>query len=257
MKMKIGTSSPSFCAYPFEDVLEGVSKCFSHWEIVSEGEHQIPNVATTFESLKDSYKLTYSIHAPFNDVNIASLNESFRETSVIELIKVINIAAELNIKTVTFHPGMYSMVVPGLEEKSIMCARRSLRTIDRMAEECGVRMCLENMPGFKFFLGQTAEQMSQLLEGTNLPICLDIGHANTTGQLEALMETFEGRIGNVHIHDNEGVQDQHLTIGDGSIDFEKCLSGLRSYGGRYIIEAKSLESAAESQTRLMELSSKL
>ena len=250
---RIGVSSPSFCAYPYEDVLEGISKMFSHWEIVSEADHYLPGIAVSLESLMGSYNMTYSIHAPFNDVNIASLNESFRETSVIELIKVMNIAAELDIKTITIHPGMYSMVVSGLEERSIMAAKRSLRTLDRMAQECGVRLCVENMPGFKFFLGQTAEQLSELLDGTNLPVCLDIGHANTTGQLNEIIDALGNRIMNVHIHDNDGKQDQHLTIGDGNIDFEDCLKRLSGYGGRFIIECKNLESGAESQNRLTQL----
>ena len=250
---RIGVSSPSFCAYPYEDVLEGISKMFSHWEIVSEADHYLPGIAVSLESLMGSYNMTYSIHAPFNDVNIASLNESFRETSVIELIKVMNIAAELDIKTITIHPGMYSMVVSGLEERSIMAAKRSLRTLDRMAQECGVRLCVENMPGFKFFLGQTAEQLSELLDGTNLPVCLDVGHANTTGQLNEIIDVLGNRIMNVHIHDNDGKQDQHLTIGDGNIDFEDCLKSLSGYGGRYIIECKNLESGAESQNRLTRL----
>ena len=251
--MKIGVSSTTFCSYPFEDVLEGVSKCFSHWEIVSEGEHYLPMIATSLESLKDSYNLTYSIHAPFNDINIASLNESVREMSVIELIKIMNIAAEMNIKTVTFHPGLYSMVVSGMEEKSVANAKRSLRTIDRMAQECGVRMCMENLPGFKFFLGHTADEMMDLLEGTNLPVCVDIGHANTTGQLDQILDATEGRIMNIHIHDNDGKQDQHLTVGDGNIDFRHVLDKLRGYSGRYVIESKSFESAVDSLDRLNSL----
>ena len=250
---RIGISSPSFCTYPYEDVLEGISKIFSHWEIVSEADHYLPMIGLSLESMMKSYDLTYSIHAPFNDINIASLNESVREMSVIELIKIMNMASELDIKTVTIHPGLYSMVVSGLEDRSIMAAKRSLRTLDRMAQECGVRLCVENMPGFRFFLGQTAEQMSELLEGTNLPICLDIGHANTTGQLNEIIDTLGNRIMNVHIHDNDGKQDQHLTIGEGTVDFDDCLKRLSSYGGRYIIECKTLESGSESQDRLSRL----
>ena len=250
---RIGISSPSFCTYPYEDVLEGISKIFSHWEIVSEADHYLPMIGLSLESMMKSYDITYSIHAPFNDINIASLNESVREMSVIELIKIMNMASELDIKTVTIHPGLYSMVVSGLEDRSVMAAKRSLRTLDRMAQECGVRLCVENMPGFKFFLGQTADQMSELLEGTNLPICLDIGHANTTGQLNEIIDTLGNRIMNVHIHDNDGKQDQHLTIGEGTVDFDDCLKRLSSYGGRYIIECKTLESGSESQDRLSRL----
>ena len=144
-----------------------------------------------------------------------------------------------------------------MEEKSIANAKRSLRTIDRMAQECGVRMCMENLPGFPFFLGHTAEELNYLLEGTNLPVCFDIGHANTTNQLDEIIEATEGRVMNIHIHDNNGQQDQHLTVGDGNIDFKHVLKKLSGYGGRYVIESKSFESAVDSQDRLIALSSEL
>ena len=57
----------------------------------------------------------------------------------------------------------------------------------------------------------------------------------------------------MHIHDNEGEKDQHLTIGDGNIDMGACIKNLSKYGGKYIIESKSLESAVESQDRLNRL----
>ncbi|MCQ2085349.1 MAG: sugar phosphate isomerase/epimerase, partial [archaeon] len=61
------------------------------------------------------------------------------------------------------------------------------------------------------------------------------------------------RIRNIHIHDNLGKSDDHMTIGDGSIDFKKVLSLLHSYKHRYIIESKTFDSAVTSQERLREL----
>ena len=61
------------------------------------------------------------------------------------------------------------------------------------------------------------------------------------------------RIRNIHIHDNLGEKDDHLTIGDGKVDFGHVLGLLSDYRGRYIIEARSLESAIESQARLRRL----
>ena len=71
--------------------------------------------------------------------------------------------------------------------------------------------------------------------------------------MDAMIETFGDRIVNVHIHDNMGVKDDHMTIGAGQIDFRSVIRKLRSYKGRYIIESKSLESAVESQEVLKRL----
>ncbi len=68
-----------------------------------------------------------------------------------------------------------------------------------------------------------------------------------------MIDTFSDRIGNIHIHDNDGVKDDHFTIGDGKIDFPPILKRLSGYRGRYIIESKSLESAVVSRDRLSKL----
>ena len=68
-----------------------------------------------------------------------------------------------------------------------------------------------------------------------------------------MIDAFSDRIANVHIHDNMGDRDSHLTIGDGNIDFRHVLKRLSSYGGNYIIESKDFDSAVESQSRLESL----
>lgn len=246
----IGVSSPSFSSYPIEDVLPGLARFFKHWEIVSEAEHQLPLIAPRLAMMMENYDMTFSLHAPFCDINIASLNERIRESSVMEIINMVEYAVNMNMRTVTFHPGLYSMAVPDMQEKSVMNAKRSLRMLDRISEEYGVTMALENMPSMPFMLGHTAEEMSFLIDGTNLPICFDVGHANTVGEIDKIIDALGDRIVNVHIHDNDGTADKHMTIGDGNIDFEACIKKLGRYMGNYIIESRSLESAVESLDRI-------
>ena len=246
----IGVSSPSFSSYPIEDVLPGLARFFKHWEIVSEAEHQLPLIAPRLAMMMENYDMTFSLHAPFCDINIASLNERIRESSVMEIINMVEYAVNMNMRTVTFHPGLYSMAVPDMQERSVMNAKRSLRMLDRISEEYGVTMALENMPSMPVMLGHTAEEMSFLIDGTNLPICFDVGHANTVGEIDKIIDALGDRIVNVHIHDNDGTADKHMTIGDGNIDFEACIKKLGRYMGNYIIESRSLESAVESLDRI-------
>ncbi len=111
-------------------------------------------------------------------------------------------------------------------------------------------MVIENMPEVPFFLGRTAESLADLVDGTDLSICFDIGHANTTGQIDAMIDLLGDRIRNIHIHDNNGARDEHLTIGEGSIDFDRVLGRLKGYHGNYIIESRDFQSAVESDQRL-------
>ena len=246
----ISVSSTTFCAQNIEDTLREVSKEFDHWEIFSEGEHYLQNVLSRFGAAAPSYKMKYSIHAPICDVNLAALSERMREASTMEMMATMEQAISMEVKLITIHPGVHSMAIAGQEEKSIARAKKSLRTLDRVTSEYGIKIALENMPSFQFFLGRTAQELKELVDGTDIGICYDIGHANTTGQIDAIPELLGDRILNIHIHDNNGKTDEHLTIGEGNIDFQKVLGKLTKYKGNYVIESKSLASAVESKKKL-------
>ncbi len=245
--MRIGVSSTDFSSYRFDDVLPQVARFFDHWEIFSEAEHHMHEISGIFSMLKENYDLTYSVHSPISDTNLAALTERMREASVMEMLNLMEECINLDIDTITIHPGIYSLSVPGMQEKSITAAKKSIRGLDRMVSQYGVKMCLENMPVFPMMLGRTADEMLELVDGTDMKVCFDIGHANTNGQIEEIIDKLGDRIVHVHVHDNDGTSDQHRTIGEGNIDFKKHLSRLKGYDGLYVIESKSLESAVDSK----------
>lgn len=249
----IGISCTEFSAYDFTEVIFEVAKQFKHWEIFAEADHRLMDVEGIFSSMRDNYDLTYSVHAPITDINIASLNERIREDSILEILSTIESCVNLDIGLITIHPGTTSMSVPYMEEKSIEKAKKSLRSIDRISKEYGVTVAVENMPAFPFMLGRTYEELNELVDGTELKICFDIGHANTTGEIDNLINGFKDRFANIHIHDNNGDMDSHKVIGEGSIDFPDVISKLRGYKGRFIIESKSFADGVESQERLRTL----
>ena len=246
----IGMSCTGFSAITVEEAAEKVSKEFGLWEIFSEAEHSIGKNWTRLKAIKESYDLEFSVHSPISDTNIAALTDRMREASVLEMIHTAEVSAEIGAKIVVVHPGLSSRSVPGTEARAKENAKKSLRTLDRTSREYGITFAIENMPNFPPMLGKTAEELAELLEGTNLGVCFDIGHANTTGQIDAMLSLLGDRFVNVHVHDNMGDHDSHMTVGDGNIDFPKAVEALFGYRGNYIIEAKSFESAVESARRL-------
>jgi len=249
----IGVSSTMFCTESVEETLAKVAKEFTHWEIVSEGEHYLPLVMRRLEAALPSYKIKLSIHAPITDVNIGALSDRMREAATMEIIASMEHAIQLKADTVTFHPGFQSMVVPGTAARARERAKRSIRTIDRLMGEFGITAVLENMPSLKFMIGTHAKELFEMVDGTNMKICYDIGHANTVNQIDEIIDLLGDRIKNVHIHDNNGGNDDHMTIGDGQIDFKSVLKRLSNYKGRYIIESRTLESAVISRDRLKKM----
>ena len=96
--------------------------------------------------------------------------------------------------------------------------------------------------------------MSELLEiveevdPENLGICLDFGHANLQRPLFGLHDGIR-ELGDhliaTHIHDNEGLSDQHMIPLMGTIDWDSAIVALKEigYNGPLILEVGGLPSA--------------
>lgn len=246
----VGVSCPDFGKEGFTECLDRISHHFRHWEVFSELNHSVQRISGSFRETTAQYGMTFSVHSAIADTNVAAVNSRMREATAMELLSEMEAAGEMGATTITVHPGIINLAVSDIRERSIAAAQDTMRVLDRAQTEYGVRVAVENMPNFQVMLGISAEELDRIVGPTDLGICFDIGHANTSGQIDAMVDTFSDRIVNVHIHDNLGVKDDHMTIGEGQIDFRSVISKLRSYKGTYIIEAKSLESAIESKAVL-------
>jgi sugar phosphate isomerase/epimerase len=250
----ISVSSPVFSLIDFEMALDFINQHFDAWEIVGEGGHNLPRMRDGFLDITSSYEMEFSAHAPISGVNIGSLIPDVRERAVEELIKGLEAASQMGMDTYTFHPGLWSDVSPSIGERVYQAMRDSISRIDDSARDLGVRAALENMPGEPFVMCDGPEDLFHLLEGTDIGICFDVGHAHLSGTLDQFLD-LSPRFSNVHIHDNHGQSDEHLQIGNGRIDFRRVLEGLGGYQGRIVIEARSLNDAIEGKRvlkRLME-----
>jgi sugar phosphate isomerase/epimerase len=247
----IGISCTEFCARDFIGTWREVSLCFGHWEIFSDGMHAIQKISGDFIENTNEFKgMTYSLHSSIADTNVAAVNDRMREASFMEFYSEIETCQMMGIDMITIHPGISNLTCNALRDRSIINAKLTMKSLDRVSKEFGVMVAVENMPNFSFMLGQTAEDLHNIIDGTDLGVCFDIGHANTTGQIDDMVEKFNDRIINVHIHDNMGDRDAHMTMGEGNIDFRHVVSLLKKYTGNYIIEAKSLDSASISKRAL-------
>lgn len=251
----IAVSAPVLSQLDFDEAFAHVSKEFDAWEIVGEGRHFLPDLVYQFLDASSSYDLKFSAHAPLSDINIGSLNERVREASLREIVNAIRSAHRMNIGILTVHPGFFSPAGMLDRHKVIHTVLESLSYIEKVSQDMGVRVALENMPNMgPLTMGRTPEELLQLLSSFDIDICFDIGHAHTMNAIESFLP-LKKRFINIHIHDNLGERDQHLPIGEGSIDFKSVLEGLSDYQGRYVIEARSFKEAVLSRDRLRALMS--
>ena len=117
-----------------------------------------------------------------------------------------------------------------------------------------MKIGVENMPAnHSFLLEKSSEFLDLISEGLPLQMTLDVGHANTTSQLEKYVRDMGKRIAHVHLHDNRGEDDEHLVIGKGTIDWAFLKESLDMGSLTGVIEANTLSDALQSYSKARQI----
>jgi sugar phosphate isomerase/epimerase len=170
--------------------------------------------------------LAVTFHAPFLDLRPGALDPKIREVSLERLRRVFALAPLFKPRSIVCHPSFDERYYVSVEKQWLA---RSLETWNRLAEELhGTEtvIVLENV------YEKDPRQIGLLLAGldpSRVRFCFDTGHANAfgTASYEEWMEGLGGRLGEIHIHDNDGRSDQHLPIGEGNFPFQGFFDLLR------------------------------
>jgi sugar phosphate isomerase/epimerase len=160
-----------------------------------------------------------------------------RNTSIEELEKAVELAGFLGAGVVTLHPGNLTFHSQKNPEVAKKIQISSLERLAAFAEERNIILALENMPSRGLHLGKSPEEMDEIMkmvDSSHLRMTLDIGHASTNGNLSEFVR-LKRYIVNMHIHDNRG-NDEHLSLGEGFINFNEFFRQLGKYNGNIVIE---------------------
>ncbi|MGD8368013.1 MAG: sugar phosphate isomerase/epimerase [Desulfobacterales bacterium] len=191
-----------------------------------------PVKAQICRALEDR-KMGLVVHLP-TFVSTADLTDGIRNASVAEMLRSMDLAAEMGAEKVVMHPSTISGLGPLVMDLAMGYAQESMETMIRHAESLGLRTCLENMfPRCRAFF--EPEHFDSIMKRfSNLEMTLDTGHANIDGRegrrIFSFIRRFGGRIGHVHASDNGGRRDEHLPVGSGNIDFAGLMGRLLQVG---------------------------
>jgi len=226
--------------------LEGIG--YQGWEVMADGSSSFEKAENVREvaEIAASTGLSLSVHAPYSDLNLASLNYPIWRESVRQVLACVESAAELTDR-VTVHPGYLSPVGKLLPDRTWTLQKSALSEIGAFAADRGVRVFLENMGGLKEVLCRFPEEILGMIDGvTGVGFTLDVGHAHTVGKVREFLRVLPSA-NHIHVHDNHGTADQHLALGDGTIPWEEVGRAVaRDYNGIVVVEGRSLEEAEKS-----------
>jgi len=256
-KAKVGVSMLYCLGEPFNRMVKRLDSMNTRTiEVVDDGTHELDKkrVVTLKEAAK-SYDLEYSLHAPFADINIASPSKTMLNASMKRLKQSMAYANQLDAKVWVFHPGAKTGIgqfYPGADWKQ---NNESIQELYKTAEEYGVNIALENLPAKYYFFMSKPEEFARFYRETNLPvgIVMDLGHANLEGQIEPFFKLLTDKIVHIHASDNDGLDDQHLGIGQGKIDYNSFAQTLKKMGYDKSVIVESTINVQESIKKLKHL----
>lgn len=243
LNMKLGVSTLALIPTPLEDVLTCLEdREVGYCEVINEFPYN-----TIDQDVVGSYNVKITVHSPLSDVNIASYNETMRNSSVSQIKESIEIASEMDPGIVVVHPGHVPILGKKFEEKIIENSIKSLGECAEYAADCGVMLCIENMPDIEGLLCKDVHQLADIVEELDCNMTLDVGHAhNMKFSIQDMLNS--PRIKHIHLSDNDGSYDDHDAIGSKTLDFETLFNDLKKidYDGVLVVEVKDPQAVSES-----------
>ena len=201
-------------------------------------------------------KRSLSIHGPCVAVNLA--DKSHKNYAKI-FAKTFAYAKKIKAGFVVVHTNEGWS---GEREQVQNLVIRRLRNVLELGEQYGVQVLIENV-GLRpkqSLLFDLPEFMALLELFPEAGVLLDTGHANVNGwDIPAVVKTLGKRLVACHLHDNSGLGDEHLPIGQGSIDWEAYFKAIKKHAPKAIqvLEyCRGFESAAGLEQHIEELKEK-
>jgi sugar phosphate isomerase/epimerase len=248
--MKIGFSTLALFMKSFEEWLDiATADDFKLMEILCEGPYWPRNMLNPANGLEifSSYDIDVFLHAPTIDLNPASLNPGIREETLHQLKETLDLASKIGAKAITTHPGLIHRLEDRVRDMAKSYSIETLIEANKYAEDLGVIFSVENMPNRYAYFCNTAQEHSYFLDQCGCHATVDLGHANTNEDPESFLNIENTYY--YHLSDNNGEKDQHLALGQGTLDLE-LINGIK----RGIIELNNYEDVLKSREVLVDIS---
>lgn len=159
-----------------------------------------------------------NVHAPFDKTNCIWTQGINSEEIVKRYSQCIIDCSQHNIPTVVIHLTNGDTPPPptflGLDR---------IKYLVELAEEKGVNIALENLrkPEYLQFVFSN-------IQSNRLGFCYDSGHENCYSKGTDLLSTYGDKLMALHLHDNDGTDDQHRIPGEGNINWDSIVGKIKS-----------------------------
>jgi sugar phosphate isomerase/epimerase len=194
-------------------------------------------------------------------VNTAEIMPTVRKAALAHLREYVDLTAALGCEYLVVHCGFHFSAYLDTVHRALY---ETMARAVEYGEKRRVPLVIENMnqlPGDSEFqyLGVRVDEFQRLFERIRSPylgLALDVAHCELLpGGTPPFVRAFPERIHSAQLSDNRGRVDEHMTIGEGTIDFRRVLGALERirFAGPLIIELFDVPKKLRSHRRLLAL----
>lgn len=192
--------------------------------------HDLENMAQ-FDYLAIAKRLreaerTVTFHAPFMDLRPGAIDPKIRQITKDRLRQVLDMAFYFHPLTVVCHASFDERYYVSGKQAWLDNSLETWNYFLPLAEEIKTVIVLENV--YETGPDILADLLNRL-QSPRIRFCFDVGHFNVFSQtpIETWLEKMASHLHQLHIHDNNGLADDHAPVGEGNFPFTNFFALLR------------------------------
>ena len=173
--------------------------------------------------------------APFESVDIASLDEDIRKSTVRELRELLLRVGDAGVGIAVIHPSAEPNA-PENRARHIAAVKESLLSLADAAGRAGVTLAVEDLP--RSCIGNCSAEIKELISvDESLRVCFDTNHLLFEDPVH-FVRAVGDKIVTLHVSDYDFINERHWLPGEGRVDFRALLSALDEvgYSGPWLYE---------------------
>ncbi len=236
--MKYFISTLVASVYHQNNNFDEVARTINDWQDDSIGAEMVAftHDANYWQRLNDvlpALTCPLTCHGPWIGTEVTAAPESEDGKWLIAAYqKVFDMAQRYKFRHVVVHYSQLHFADENSRKLAQQHAYSNLETLLNMAHRLGVNMVIENLcqapSGLHLFTNEEYEDIFKRFPEANAII--DIGHANVNGlDVERFLATYGERVTSFHLHNNDGKNDNHCDIHNGTYDVPQFMKWAKKY----------------------------
>lgn len=223
----------------------GNRKSWEEWDFV----HNAAKIVAEMRACDIAPSSVHLPFAPFEALDPTNADAQERKRIADYQSELLRAAADVGIPIAVIHPSgePYGAFERGERMK---CAIDTLRQIAAAAEDCGIRLAIENLP--RTCLGNIHEEIKLMtMEIPALCVCFDMNHSLRQKNPDCI-RALAGKIATLHLSDYDMIDERHLLPFLGRNDWHDIMQALEEtdYNGYLTFEVSAKGVLCEQNLRL-------